>query len=63
MIDLVFSFVQAMCVVAYLYGAWLVISFKAGSTERQESPRVRPAAPHHDEADQAASRRYLALDL
>jgi hypothetical protein len=59
MVEFLVSFVQTLCLIGYLYGAWLVITHQTGSG----SGRVRESSlslQGHD--DDAAWRRYIACD-
>lgn len=56
MMDLLVSFVQSLCLIGYLYGAWLVITHQAdGPLNGRESARARLE-------DELAWRHYLACD-
>ena len=60
MVEYLMSFVQCLCLLGYLYGAWLVITHKAdaGPLRGRE-----PITPNLDRpADESAGRRYLACD-
>jgi len=60
MMEFLVSFVQGVCLIGYLYGAWLVIAYQAGPG----SGRVRESSlsgQHRDE-DNTAWRRYLTYD-
>ena len=62
MAELLMSFVQSLCLLGYLYGAWLVVTHRAdaGPTRGRESA---PPVRSDESDDEAAWRRYLALDL
>jgi len=60
MLELLVSFVQSLCLIGYLYGAWLVITHRADAgpirgRESGQSPQVRAD-------DELAWRKYLAYD-
>ena len=60
MVEYLVSFVQSLCLLGYLYGAWLVITHRAeaGPMRGRES-----AAPIREKVDdELAWRRYLAYD-
>lgn len=61
MVELLVSFVQCICLLGYLYGAWLVITHRtdAGPIRGRESSSS--AQSRID--DEAAWHRYLACDL
>ena len=56
MLDVLVSFVQCVCLVGYLYGAWLVITHKADAGPARGR---KAGAPIEDEL---AWRRYLAYE-
>jgi len=60
MMDLLVSFVQGLCLIGYLYGAWLVITHKAdaGPVRGRESGSPTQGGVE----DELAWRRYLAYD-
>jgi hypothetical protein len=53
MVDLLVSFVQSLCLIGYLYGAWLVITAD-GPMNGRESAKARLE-------DELAWRHYLAI--
>lgn len=58
MMELLVSCVQSLCLIGYLYGAWLVITHMADAGPlrgRESSPSARDRAE-----DELAWRRYLA---
>jgi len=60
MVELLVSFVQCVCVIGYLYGAWLVMTHKADAGPirgRESGSTVESMAE-----DELAWRRYLAYD-
>ncbi len=44
MIEYLVSFVQCLCLLGYLYGAWLVITHKAGRRGHTVPPLARSAS-------------------
>ena len=60
MLDLLVSFVQCLCLVGYLYGAWLVITHKADAGPARGREAGAPV-PNRIE-DDLAWRRYLAYE-
>ena len=60
MVDLLVSCVQCLCLIGYLYGAWLVITHKsdAGPVRGRETG----SAVQGQTADELAWRRYLAYE-
>jgi len=60
MVDLLVSFVQCLCVIGYLYGAWLVMTHQADAEPfrgRETGSTVESRIE-----DELAWRRYLAYD-
>jgi hypothetical protein len=60
MLDLLMSFVQCLCVIGYLYGAWLVITHRADAGPMRGRESSLP--PRSESADDLAWRRYMAYD-
>jgi hypothetical protein len=61
MVDYAVSLVQSLCLLGYLYGAWLVITHKAdASPMRGREAAGSPSS--HGQADDLAWRRYVAYD-
>jgi len=60
MLEMLVSFVQSICLIGYLYGAWLVITHRpdAGPVRGRESG---PSPQGHAD-EELAWRRYLAYD-
>jgi hypothetical protein len=60
MLDLLVSFVQCLCLIGYLYGAWLVITHKVegGPLRGRESDSGAQARAEDD----LVWRRYLAYE-
>jgi hypothetical protein len=60
MLDLLMSFVQCLCLIGYLYGAWLVMTHKgdAGPMRGRESGSGAQGRTEDD----LVWRRYLAYD-
>jgi hypothetical protein len=56
MIEYLVSFVQCLCLLGYLYGAWLVITHKA----QAGTMHGRTAVPPPSRDDDLASHRYIA---
>ena len=61
MVEYVVSFVQSLCLIGYLYGAWLVISHKADAGPMHGREALSPASRSQAEDDRVW-RRYLAYD-
>ena len=62
MLELLFAFVQMLCLVGYLYGAYAVCRHVTGLWT--ECPDGRNGyAPRSDASDQTLLHRYLANDL
>jgi hypothetical protein len=62
MLELLFTFVQIVCLVGYLYGAYAVCRHVTGLGTERPDGRNR-YAPLADASDQTLLRRYLANDL
>ena len=60
MMDLLMSFVQSLCLIGYLYGAWLVITHNPDAGPMR-GPESGSSAQGRVE-DELAWRRYLAYD-
>ena len=60
MLDLLVSFVQCLCLVGYLYGAWLVITHKADAGPADGRKTGAPVQNRLE--DDLAWRRYLAYE-
>jgi len=61
MVEFLVSFVQSVCLIGYLYGAWLVITHQAGSGSGRGRESSLPFQYRDD--DNRAWRRYLTYDL
>jgi hypothetical protein len=60
MVEYLMSFVQCLCLLGYLYGAWLVITHKADAGPLRGRDLLTPISDRP--ADESAGRRYLACD-
>ena len=61
MIDYLVSFVQCLCLLGYLYGAWLVITHKSQAERQPHGDTAAPPSQSRPE-EQLMWRRYTALD-
>ena len=60
MVDLLVSFMQSLCLIGYLYGAWLVITHKADAGPMRGRDSGSSAQSRAE--DELAWRHYLACD-
>jgi hypothetical protein len=60
MIEILISLMQSICMVGYLYGAWLVITHQSGSGPARTRGSGLPVQRADEES--AVWRRYLAYD-
>jgi hypothetical protein len=61
MMELLVSFIQCLCLIAYFYGAWLVIMHKAGLESSPSRAAVLPVQQQVD--DELTWQKYLAYDV
>ena len=60
MIDYLVSCVQCLCLLGYIYGAWLVITHKADHGPMRSREGVTP--PSQSQATNLPWHRYIAYD-
>jgi len=61
MVDYLVSFIQCICLIAYAYGAWLVITHKADAGPTPRRKAGSPPSRSHASA-RPAWHRHIAYD-